>query len=106
MQVRILCVASAIGAAHGLQVSSRSPSMAFSAGKRTAAAASVASPQGPLFAAPIAEERGSAMHLRGGADANTLVFALFKAIVGSGVLCLAGGMAAFTNDTAMIPAGV
>lgn len=46
------------------------------------------------------------MHLRGGADANTLVFALFKAIVGSGVLCLAGGMAAFTNDVKMLPAGI
>ena len=106
LQVRLLCAASALVVAHALHVPARGATIATSTGKLSAASSMRQASNGPLLAPPKAEAREGAMHLRGGADANTLVFALFKAIVGSGVLCLAGGMAAFTNDVKMLPAGV
>uniref|UniRef100_A0A7S0WI84 Amino acid transporter transmembrane domain-containing protein n=1 Tax=Hemiselmis tepida TaxID=464990 RepID=A0A7S0WI84_9CRYP len=95
--VRIACLAAAASSAVALHAPRASPA---SLGRLSTAAPRSSLPLAPNPSAAV--PRGDALRLKGGADANTLVFSLFKAIVGSGVLCLSGGMAAFTNSRAML----
>ncbi len=103
-QARLLLAAVAVGSAHALHV----PSQGFAPINRANAAPmpSLSTPVLARDARLVRDESSANLRLRGGASASSLVFSLFKAIVGSGVLSLAGGVAAFTNNGAYLPAAV
>jgi hypothetical protein len=102
---RLLLAAVAVGSANALHM----PSQSFAPIHR-ANAAPIASLSSPVLVrdnrVKSSEESTNNLRLRGGASPSSLVFSLFKAIVGSGVLSLAGGVAAFTDDSTYLPAAV
>jgi amino acid permease len=102
MWVRVLLLAGVLcGASHAIHVEHSGPALTLVHSKGTATASAGQRLQAKSVALP---KKQDALRLKGGGEQKLLplIIALFKAIVGSGILSLAYSVASWTDNPAMI----